>query len=113
MNQHFFRKKIILDRISLGLVTFLIVILTQSRIAHSSDRPLPETTINPVAPVLSVDLERAIAATALEKFSFDSLRGSHKLHRTRQKSLLYRTFGGGNFRPRKPQPKGLRVKAIG
>lgn len=58
MNQPFFRKKIILDRISLGLVTFLIVILTQSRIAHSSDRPLPETTINRGAPVLSVDLER-------------------------------------------------------
>lgn len=58
MNQHFFRKKIILDRISLGLVTFLIVILTQSRIAHSSDRPLPETTINRVAPVLSIDREK-------------------------------------------------------
>ncbi len=56
MNQHFFRKKIILDRISLGLVTFLIVILIQSRIAHSSDRPLPETTVNRVDPVLSVDL---------------------------------------------------------
>jgi hypothetical protein len=111
MNQHFFRKKIILDHISLGLVTFLIVILTQSRIAHTSDRPLPETTINRVAPVLSVDLESAIAPTAPKNLaSIPDLPATNDIEQGRN---LYSTGSlVAAISAWQTTAKGLRVEAI-